>query len=237
MPIFKIHNFTRYNTDDISALLDSLEKVIFKQKKATTGTTQSYSQRLQYDRELHIVYFNPKDRRFKVSTGLRSSSPVLRLVKPECLYDNPMEALAATGGAFNVPASVVTDIAEELVSFYTTGSMAYNYRGKGSVLDAWIKRGVPNIQIVDVLQKRESKADKRLWAQKATASRALRKACWSIRATERNMLSLRAGLEGLEKVEKVLSTDQRALLGALRDLVSVYDEVETATTNVFPGDK
>lgn len=140
MPIFELHNFTRYSTEDLYKLLDLVEKQVIKQhgeaKPAffrtwskengvipNVVTIKDFVPKIMYRR---TSYYDSKTKKnvtvalrvyVKKSDTYRGSSDV-RIVTPPLLWDTPIEALARCKDSSVIPDDATRAILERFWHLY-----------------------------------------------------------------------------------------------------------------------
>ena len=243
MAIFKLHNYTRYNTSDLLALLDSVEACVHATRVVKPGNVRIYGMLERYWPEIHVLYRKSGESNERVSSGLRETFPVLLIVRPEDLYDSPLSALASTVGVATVPEPVRDDIAERLFDFYSTGNASTSWRVKRGLFESWKKHrdaGPPGglaIRIENNNQESESKADKKRWSDRKRVSRAVRKTAWAVASIRRNMKLVERGILDLTKVEAVLSPTERDIHVAVSAFINQHAALEKAVETLYPQEE
>ena len=236
MSIFTLHNTTRYNTDDILSLLNDVERVVSGTHPPAPGYVSAYGTCLSYSTEIHVVYFGGKDTSKKVSCGIRSNNPVLKIVRPENLYDNPLEALSQMVGVVTLPKEVYTNIAELLVSFYDMGASHTPWRDRGNIYQKWLKgwdhrqRKSPatgHIRIEDTPAAPEGKKAKQFWAKENKAHRATRRAAWAMTSVRRAMKTIYAAAAVFDALGEI-APEREAARDAIKQFIDSYEKAEKA---------
>jgi hypothetical protein len=132
MSIFEIQNYTRYNTEDIEALLAALEGVLF----GSGDTVQSWAGKtpLLGEKEvLEIRTYSPvqvedhSGRRncVKEAVSYRRSS-VVRIILPERLFSSPVEALSTAGDEYALATQeALNQLCQRLALLYTVSGRTW----------------------------------------------------------------------------------------------------------------
>ena len=239
MAIFEIRNYTRYNTSDLVALLESVEACVHGARAVQPGRVRIYGVLERYESEIHVHYRKSKESVERVSSGLRETFPVLLIVRPEDLYDSPLSALASVVGIATIPEQIRDDIAEKFFDFYSMGIASTSWRVKRGLFESWKKHrdagslGGLAVRIESDNQETESKADKKRWSDRKRVSRAVRKTVWAVAAIRKNMKLVERGSLDLTKVEAALSLTERDIHVAVSAFLNQHVVLEKAVETLY----
>jgi len=130
MPIFEIENYTRYNTDDLLAVLDAIEESVAKAalpvKAATIYTRRngSYRPGVLVFRDYNPTSLSMEGSFVKSYGRTYAANDQVGIVPPEKVFASPLEALAAVEKEqVKLPMPALSQLVQRLSSFYDlTGS-------------------------------------------------------------------------------------------------------------------
>jgi hypothetical protein len=220
MPVFTFKNFTRYNTEDLLELLTSVESILPSNVRKQPGKASVYSTQFQLSKEIHVVYFGSAAHPERVSSGLVLKHGVLKIARPENLYDSPLQALASTTVYPKVPDEVRNSIAKVLLSFFDLGS---SYTVPIKTFDRWMHLyggGTLEVRIDKKAGETKSKSDKKALSSRIRAHKAVQRTQWAVRAVGASSNTVRRPHKELEAVASDLSAEQRELLVAVETYLS-----------------
>ena len=166
MTIFTVENYTRYNTDDIIALMSAIEEAIYPDgvKPVAAQVWRPRVGRVNSSGTLRFKVYSPKpgSENFVKGRGAHYvSSEDVRIVVPERLYDSPVEALASTAeGGHRVPYKLMEQLVEALVTRYDLSKLikSTDWRAKRKAGEDAKKRAAQCSQELDLCLRYSHKA-------------------------------------------------------------------------------
>jgi hypothetical protein len=212
----RVRNLTHYNTEDLLALIDKVERT-FEKREWCSSVTDNMVGGLEKVIEFREFTGKPRDitpygKTEKVRTFVMSRrwrTPLLfRLLPPEKLYISPVQSLAVSveGESETVPAHMVIQLADALAQMY------YQPYQRGHVRGTDWEKVVKNISLrINRNRKARSRKQAILARKRELLHKNYRRAKYRIGQVESALINLQEAFTSMERYAKGMGMDMTAI--------------------------
>jgi hypothetical protein len=209
----RVRNLTHYNTEDLLALIDEVERT-FEKREWCSSVTDNMVGGLEKVIEFREFTGKPRDIRLpvrgeKIRTFVMSRrwrTPLLfRLLPPEKLYISPVQSLAVSveGESETVPAHMVIQLADALAQMY--------YQ-RGRVVGTTWEKVVENISLrINRNRKPRSRKQAILARKRELLHKNYHRAKYRIGQVESALSNLQEAFTSMERYAKGMGIDMTAI--------------------------